>query len=55
MEINVGEASESFSAERTPQELYDELKRSHAQFYGAAQALAPEELMDDLPRALPMT
>eukprot|EP00975_Prorocentrum_lima_P036144 7604358-Prorocentrum_lima.AAC.1 len=45
----------AFMAERLPQLLDDEIKRSHEAFYNSARNLEPGALKDLLPMAFPMT
>ena len=45
----------SFVAERIPSELDDAIKGHRAKFYMAQKDLTPEELLDTLPMAFPMT
>eukprot|EP00975_Prorocentrum_lima_P055880 11714683-Prorocentrum_lima.AAC.1 len=53
MQINHGNW-EAFMADRFPDNLDDELKNVHENFYLSAQKLEPEHLKDRLPMALPM-
>jgi len=46
---------EAFMADRFPEQLDDEIKKKHKDFYMAAQHLDPEELMEELPMTLPVT
>ena len=46
---------ESLVAERAPSELEDAIKGHHAKYYMAQNELTPEELLDVLPMAFPMT
>eukprot|EP00975_Prorocentrum_lima_P047113 9850767-Prorocentrum_lima.AAC.1 len=46
---------EAFMADRFQEQLDDEIKKVHKEFYLASQHLEPEELLDSLPITLPMT
>ena len=45
----------AFAAERMPQELDDEIKKIHAEFFKASTFLKLEDLQDIIPITFPMT